>query len=155
MNIEKAKQIYDTLNEALDQRGWKYDADPEHLAIRTGVIGDDFPIGIYFIVDPKRDCVTFRTTNITEFTSEQLLEAAVATCSANNGLVFGHFTLDVTDGSFYYSYSDSYEGCEVTPSFFQNMISIAVATVDHYNDRFIMLQKGALTLKKFLEMDNK
>ena len=153
MNVKKAQQIYDTLIEALDERKWKYNADPNDLTVQTGVIGDDFPISILFVVDPKRDCVTFRTGNIITFDAEQILEAAVATCSANDGLVFGHFILDISDGSFYYSYSDSYEGCEVTPSFFQNMIGYAVSTVDHYNDRFIMLQKGKISLKQFLELD--
>lgn len=152
MDLKKAKQVFDTLVETLDERKWSYEAYPEELTVKTAVVGEDFPIGILFIVDPKRNCVTFRSNPITHFSSDQLSDAALAACTANNELDFGQFSLDTKNGALYYQYSDSYKGCEVSTEFFQSMICYAVDVVDNYNDRFVMLQMGNLSLKQFLEL---
>lgn len=151
--LQKAKIIFKTMVQALKKADWKFDEHEDDLVIVSGYTGDDFPIRYIMCVDPKRDCVTFRSDNIVTFPENLRIEGALATCVANCGMVFGHFDYDIDDGKLVYTMSDSYADCDVGDEFFMRMMGTAVSTVDHYNDKFMMLAKGIIDIKKFIDAD--
>ena len=105
-------------------------------------------------MDPVRECLTFYTNKFAFFADDKLVDAAYATVVANHGLVFGHFDLDLSDGSITYTMSDSYKDSELGEGFFLFMLSAALPITDRYNDKFFMLSKGMIDLKKFIELES-
>ena len=149
----KARQVYATMIKALNKAEWHFEEHEEDLTIVSGYTGDDFPIKYIMRVDPKRDCVSFRSAPFVTFPEDKRIDGAVATCVANCGMVFGHFDYDINDGEICYVMSDSYLDCEVGVEFFMDMMATAVTTSDRYNDRFMMLAKGLIDIQKFIELE--
>ena len=151
--LERAVNVYQRFVATLREKGWNFDAKDDDLVIVSSYQGDDFPINFIFHVDPDRECITFCSEKFAKFPDDKLSDAAYATAVANHGMTFGHFDLDLSDGSVFYAWSDSYIDSELGDGYFIFLLSIALSTVDRYNDRFIMLAKGLIDLRKFIEID--
>jgi len=152
-SMSKAKLVYNQLKAALDKKNWKYNAVEEDLVIVSDYIGDDFPIQFLFRVDEKRECLSFHTSEFATFEKKDYLDGALAVSVANHGMVFGHFDFNIAKGTICYSMSNSFVGADLSEDFFLAMLATAVSTVDHYNDRFIMLSKGLIDFQKFVSLE--
>ena len=151
--MAKAKEVYDRLVAALRAKEWEFTPHEEDLVIVSGCTGDDFPIQFLFKADAGRECLSFHTNKFVKFEDDKLLDAAYAVAVANHGMVFGHFDLNLNDGSIIYTMSNSFVDADLGGGFFFDMLMTAVNTTDKYNDRFIMLSKGMIDLKKFIELE--
>ena len=149
----KAKAVYQQLKDALDKREWEYHAVDEDLVIVSDYTGEDFPIQFIFRVDEERQCLTFHTSEFATFEQKDYLDATLAICVANRGMVFGHFDFNMTKGTISYTMSNSFVDSELGEAFFLAMLATAVSTVDRYNDRFIMLSKGLIDFKQFVSLE--
>ncbi len=152
-NLIKGMQIYQQMVAALRAKKWEFEEHEKDLLIVSGCVGEDFPIQFLFRVDPERSSISFHTAKFATFSEDKLVDAAYATIVANHGLPFGVFDLDLTDGSIFYTMTSSYEGAEYSEDFFTNMLATAISTTDKYNDKFIMLSKGMIDLKQFIESE--
>ena len=153
LDLQKAKSVYYSLIDMLDTRNWKYERHDDDLVIRSGIKGEDLPIEFIVYVKPKNQVVQFISTLPFNIPEDKRVEAAIAVCVANYGLVDGSFDYDVNDGEIRYrltsSYRDSYLGADL----FEYMIMCAASTVDDYNDRFFMLSKGMIDIEGFMNME--
>ena len=153
LDLQKAKSVYYSLIDMLDTRNWKYERHDDDLVIRSGIKGEDLPIEFIVYVKPKNQVVQFISTLPFNIPEDKRVEAAIAVCVANYGLVDGSFDYDVNDGEIRYrltsSYRDSYLGADL----FEYMIMCAASTVDDYNDRFFMLSKGMINIEDFMNME--
>ena len=82
------------------------------------------------------------------------MEAAIAVCVANYGLVNGCFDYDLNDGEIRFRMVQSYRDSIIGNEVYNYMLIVGANTVDKYNDRFLMLFKGMLDLEKFVELEN-
>ncbi|MBO5788919.1 MAG: YbjN domain-containing protein [Clostridia bacterium] len=152
--LKKAQEVYQTLCDALEARQWSYDKDtenPEKLYVRFTVNGEDIPMRLTLFVDANRELVrlmSFMPFNIPEDKREIL---AIATCEANYKMADGGFDMDLDDGAILFRMNASYRSSLVSESMMQYMISCTCSTVDRYNDLFLMLGKGAITLSQFMQ----
>ena len=153
MEQGKAKRIYDTMVKALNAKEWHFDEKPEDLTIVSGYTGDDLPIRFIIHIDEKREAIRFLSPMPFTFPEDKRIDAAVAVCVANDGMVNGSFDLDLDDGQVSFRLTTSYCGCEIGEDFFMDMMGTALTTADHYNDRFFALAKGLITLQKFIEQE--
>ena len=153
LDLQKAKSVYYSLIDMLDTRNWKYERHDDDLVIRSGIKGEDLPIEFIVYVKPKNQVVQFISSLPFNIPEDKRVEAAIAVCVANYGLVDGSFDYDVNDGEIRYrltsSYRDSYLGADL----FEYMIMCAASTVDDYNDRFFMLSKGMISIEDFMNME--
>ena len=153
LDLQKAKSVYYSLIDMLDTRNWKYERHDDDLVIRSGIKGEDLPIEFIVYVKHKNQVVQFISTLPFNIPEDKRVEAAIAVCVANYGLVDGSFDYDVNDGEIRYrltsSYRDSYLGADL----FEYMIMCAASTVDNYNDRFFMLSKGMISIEDFMNME--
>lgn len=152
--LMKAKKVYNNMVAALRAQKWNFEPHDDDLVIVSGYTGDDFPIQFLFRVDAKRECITFYTSKFVTFSDDKLIDAAYAVIIANHGMVFGHFDLDLNDGSVVYTMSNSFADSDLGEGFFMDMLATAVTTADRYNDKFLMLSKGMIDLKKFIELES-
>ena len=154
MNMQKAKEVFGTLVNMLDNRGWKYEKHEEDLVIKSGVKGDDLPVEFIVLVNPRNEVVQFYSAMPFNVPEDKRLDAALAVCVANYGLVDGSFDYDLSDGEIRFRLTCSYRESTLSEELFEYMIMVSASTVDQYNDKFFMLAKGMMTVQQFIEQEN-
>lgn len=150
----KAQKVYKTMVKALKARNWHFEEREQDLAIVSNYTGDDLTVNFYIKVDPEREVIQYISPLPFKMDESKRVDAAVAVCVANYGLVNGSFDLDINDGEIRYRLTSSYCDSEMGEEFFYDMMAIAVLTTDKYNDRFMMLNKGLMTLQQFIDLRN-
>ncbi len=138
---------------ALNDREWKFEEHANELYIISGYQGEDIPVRFMIRVDAEHEVVQFVSPMPFDISEEQRINVAVAVCVANYGLVNGSFDFDINDGELRFRLTTSYCDCQIGDGFFMDMIATAVNTIDRYNDRFMMLSKGEMSLPEFIERD--
>ena len=154
MEMQQAKQVFESLVDMLDTRNWKYEKFEDDLVVRSGIKGDDLPIEFIMFVKPKNQVVQFISKLPFSVPEDKRVDAAVAVSVANYGLVDGSFDYDISDGEIRYRLTSSYRESLLGADLFEYMIMCAASTVDDYNDRFFMLAKGMIDVEKFIELEN-
>lgn len=151
IKMERAKKVYATLCEALDARNWKYEKVDDDLLVHFSVNGDDLPIQYIIFVDVDRQLIRLLSHMSFDMSEDKRIDGAIATCHATYGLRDGSFDYDLSDGKIVYRMTSAFLDNEVPVSVIQYMIDFTGAVVDKYNDKFFALNKGFLTIEKFLE----
>ncbi len=154
VNMVKAKETYDLLCKMLDNKNWHYDKHDEDLLIKSSVKGDDFPIDFIMRVNPRNQLVSFLSWLPFKADESKRIDIALATCVANYGLADGSFDYNLADGSIMFRLTSSYRESIISEDLLEYMLIIASTTVDKYNDKFFMIQKGMMTIQQFIESEN-
>ena len=148
--MANAQQVYETLCKALDRRGWKYGKDEEKLLVHFGVRGDDIPMNFIIVVDAERQLVRLMSPLPFKMSEEKRMEGAIATCAATYGMADGSFDYDLSNGEIVFRMTASIRESQLGDGLFQYMISCACAMADKYNDQFLALDKGIMSIADFL-----
>lgn len=151
IKMERAKKVYATLCEALDERNWKYEKVDDELLVHFTVNGDDLPMQYIIFADVDRQLLRLLSPLPFDMAEDKRIDGAIATCHATYGLRDGSFDYDLSDGKIVYRMTSAFLDNEVPVSVIQYMIDFTGAVVDKYNDKFFALNKGFLTIEKFLE----
>ncbi len=153
-NMKAAQNVYETICQMFDDMDFKYERHDEDLVISCTVRGDDFPMEILFLVYADREIVQLLSPMPYHINEDKRVDAAIAVAVANYGLINGAFDYDMSDGEIRFratqAFMDSILGKEV----FRYMLAAASNSIDKYNDRFFMLNKGMMTVEQFIEMEN-
>lgn len=147
----KAEKVYKTMVKALKAKNWKFAEHENDLTIVSSYTGEDIPITYLMRVDSEREVVQYLSPLPFKIEESKRIDAAVAVCVANYGLVNGSFDFDITDGEIRYRLTTSFCDSELGEGFFYDMMATAVITTDNYNDKFMMLNKGLITLQQFID----
>ena len=151
--VENAIRVYNKLCEAIDNREWKYERDDERLFVKFTVNGDDIPMDFIIVTDIKRQLIRLVSFLPFKFPEDKRVEGAIATCAATYGLADGSFDFDISDGSVAFRLTASFRESEIGEKLLQYMISCACAMVDKYNDKFLLLCKGIMSISDFMESE--
>lgn len=154
MNMQKAKQVFNTLVQMLDTRDWHYEKFEDDLVIKSGIKGEDLPIEFIMLVNPKQEIVQFRSRLPFNMPEDKRIDGAIAVCVANYGLRDGSFDYDISDGEITFRLTSSYRESVLGEDLFEYMIYVSAGTIDNYNDKFFMIAKGMLTIQQFMEQEN-
>ena len=152
--MQKAKEIFDALVDMLDTRDWKYEKFEEDLVIKSGIKGEDLPIEFIVVVKPKNQVVQLLSRLPFQIPEEKRVDAAIAICVANNGLVDGSFDYDISDGDITFRLTTSYRESTLGADLFEYMILVSAGTIDDYNDKFFMIAKDMMSIQQFIEKEN-
>lgn len=145
------KKVYETLCSALDARGWKYGKEEEKLLVHFGVNGDDVPLNFIIVVDAERQVLRVLSPLPFNMNEDKRMEGAIATNVANYGFADGGFDYDLSNGRIVFRASCAFHGSEIGTGAVQYLIELTCAMVDKYNDQFLALNKGMLSLQDFIE----
>lgn len=153
MNDEKylAQQVYQTLCDALDRRGWNYGKEEDKLLVHFGVNGDDISMNFILIVDEERQLIRLLSQLPFKMCEDKRMDGALATCIVTNRLVDGSFDYDLSDGTIVFRMAASFRESVIGEGLFQYMIDCACSTIDEYNDKFLALDKGLMEIVSFAE----
>ena len=149
-----AKKVYEILCAALDERKWEYDKDEEKNLVYFPVNGENMPLQFLIFVDEERQLVRVLSQLPFHIGEDKRMEAAIAVCVANYGMVDGSFDYDISEGSIIFRMCASYLDSEVTTGLMQYLIQCACVSVDNYNHRFLALNKGVISLEEFIEKES-
>ncbi len=153
VNMTKAKEVYRTLLKMLDAKKFKYERHDEDLLIKSGIRGEDLPVEFIMVVIPKNEVVQFISPMPFNIAEDKRVEAAVAVAIANYGLINGSFDFDLSDGEIRFRLTTSYRDSTLGKDLFEYMMMVGASTVDNYNDKFLMLSKGIITVEQFMEQE--
>lgn len=148
--LERAQKVYETLCATLDKHEWHYQKNEERLSIECGAQGEDLPMEITIRVDAERQLIMLLSHLPFIISEDKRLDVAIATSIANNGLVDGSFDFDITDGHMFFRMTSSFIESDIGSELFTYMLMVSCHTIDEYNDRFLMLGKGMMSIQDFI-----
>ena len=146
-----AKTVYQDLCATLDRRNWTYKRHDDDLVVTFGVSGEDLPMDFVLAVDADRQLL--RVFSRMPFTApeDKRMEMAIATCVATYGLADGSFDFNIKDGSITFRMTASFRESKIGEGLFQYLIDCSCAMVDVFNDKFLGICKGFLSLQDFIK----
>lgn len=153
-NMKAALNVYETICQMFDDMDFKYDRHDEDMVVTCTVRGEDFPMEILFFVHADREIVQLLSPLPFHINEDKRMDAAVAVAVANYGLVNGSFDYDMSDGEIRFRATQAYMDSILGKEIFRYMLAAVTSSVDKYNDRFFMLNKGMMTVEQFIEMEN-
>lgn len=148
--LKTAKVVYETLCETLDERNWKYTRHDDDLVVSFGVSGDDLPMNMIMICDADYQLVRLLSPLSFKIPDDHRVELALATCHVNFKLADGSFDMDLGDGEILFRLTSSFRESLISKDMLNYMINVSCATIDEYNDKFLMISKGALSIQDFM-----
>jgi len=148
--LEQAKSVFATLCQTLDHEEWKFKKNEEKLSVECGARGEDLPIDISINVDADRMLVLLISHIPFVIQEDKRLDVAIAVSAINNMLVDGCFDYDVTSGHMFFRMTNSFIESKLSEDVFTYMLYCSCKTIDEYNDKFLMLGKGMLSIEQFL-----
>lgn len=152
-DMVSAKKVYDSLCSVMDGRGWTYKKEEEEWIIRFGVRGEDMVMDFVILVDAERQLIRVLSPLSFNMTESKRMDGAIATCVASYGMANGSFDYDITDGSIAFRMTASYRDSIIGDGMLQYMIDCSCAMVDRYNDKFLAINVGLLSISDFIESE--
>lgn len=150
-DLKQAKAVYATLCEMLNELNWHFKKDEEQLMIECGAQGDDLPIELRIEVDAKRSLIVLLSQMPFAVAEEKRTALAIAVSQANNGLADGNFDYSYLTGRIIFRLTSSYLDSLIGKELFNYMLMCACATIDEYNDKFLMVAKSDMSIEEILE----
>ena len=151
--MKLAQSVYDTICRMLDDKGFSYKKFEDDLVIATKVNGEDIPIDILIFVHAKQQVVRILSPMPFDVPEEKRIDMAVAVNVANFGIVDGSFDYNIADGNIRFRITASYRDSILSKNVFEYMFMTCAVTTDDYNDKFMMLAKGMISLEQFLKAE--
>jgi hypothetical protein len=105
------------------------------------------------IVDANRQLVRLLSMLNFKFPEDKRVEGAIATTVASYGMVDGSFDFDLNDGSVIFRMTASYRESRLGQGLFAYLIDCACFTVDRYNEKFLAVSKGMLSIQDFIAQE--
>lgn len=153
--LQNAENVFNSICNMLNNINFKYETSrrEEDYVISCTVNGDDIPMRMLIIVRPEREIVSLLSPMPFMTPEDKRVEMAMAVAVANYGIIDGSFDYDLNDGEIRFRLTASYIESLLGEELFKYMLFVSANTVDRYNDRFMMLAKGAMTLDQFVQAD--
>lgn len=149
--LEQAKAEFNTLCRTLDNENWKYKKKEEELTIECGARGDDLPMDLVFRVNADKRLVTLFSHLPFAIQDDKRLDLAIGISALNNVLVDGCFDYDIKSGHIFFRMTNSFVDSTLGEEVYGYMLYCACRTIDDYNDKFLMLAKGMMSMEQFLK----
>ncbi len=149
-NLEQSKIAFNTLCKALEHNDWSYDKDEKELKIECKARGDDLPMDIRICIYPDNMVIALYSNMPFVIQEDKRLETAIAVSAVNNNLVDGSFDFNIANGNLLFRLTSSFRESTVSEEVFSYMLHCSCITIDEYNDKFLMLSKGIVSIEKFI-----
>lgn len=149
-NIVQAKAAFNTLCQALENHDWKYSKDEENLSIECGAQGEDLPMNLTVRINSEKQIVLLLSHLPFVIEEEKRLDVAIAVSAANNAIVDGSFDYDISDGHMFFRMTNCFIESQLSEEVFSYMLFCSSHTIDEFNDKFLMISKGMLSIEQFL-----
>ena len=149
-----ARRTFATLCQALDNIKWKYDADWDKLVVLTSARGEDLSMKLRFVVSEEKKVMYVKSPM--PFDSPEGAREIIgkAVNIANFSMLNGCFEYDHTDGWLAFRIVIPFENSILSEEVCRYMIMLTCQMVDRFNDKFLSVAKGNMTLESFEKFAN-
>ena len=147
---QRAQRVFAQLCEALDKREWEYTAKEADLVLHLSVNTQDTLVEMLLAVEADKSIIHVISPVCRKTDAEKKGELALAAAYANYGTVDGKYEYDMLKNALFYTVASCYEGCTLGDGFFYHLIDWTCSAAVHYNDRFLALNKGYITVEEFI-----
>ena len=72
---------------------------------------------------------------------------------ANYNFIDGSFDYNIKNGNILFRMTQSYIGMPLSSDVHDYMLHILTSTVDEYNDKFMKIAEGTMTIEEFIQSD--
>lgn len=154
--IENMRQNAEILRSMLDRRKLKYTVEEKTEArthIRIRFSGEDIPLTLHIILRTDKQIASVFSVMPFRIEEARRSDAAIAVAAANHGLIDGSFDLNPDTGEIRFRLTSCFLGSVLSEPLFSYLMFVSAETVDRYNDRFLALNSGDMTLEQFLAAD--
>ena len=145
--------VYDTICKMFDDMNYHYEKKEAELVINCKVQGDDIPMDIIFVVLADRQIVQLISPMPFRVAEDKRVDVALAATMVNDRLVDGSFDFNLNNGRIAFRLTASYIESILGKELFEYMLMVSATTIDAYNDKFLMIAKGMLSLEQFAEKE--
>ena len=152
IKLKQAKAVFKTLCEMLDEKGWNYQKDEDGFLIQCGAQGEDLPMDIRIEVDAERMLVILLSQMPYAIPENRRTELAVAVSAANYGMVDGSFDYNYLNGKIIFRLTSCYRDSLIGKEMLAYMLYCSCATIDNYNDKFLMVAKSDMSYEEILKV---
>ena len=150
---KKALNVYEQMCTMLDNKGFKYTRHDDDLVISCTVRGEDIPMDMLIFVHEEQQLVRILSPMPFDVPEDKRFDMAVAVCVANYGIIDGSSDYDLSDGDLRFRLTSSFRESILSEDLLEYMFMVSAVTTDRYNDKFMMLAKGMMSIEQFIEQD--
>jgi len=146
--------VFNTICKMFDDQGYHYEKHEDDLVITCQVRGEDLPMDILFAVRDDRQIVQLLSPMPFTVPEDKRIDIALAITVINDRLVDGSFDFNMANGKISFRQTASYIESILGKELFEYMLMVSAATIDEYNDKFLMIAKGMISFEQFLESES-
>ncbi len=151
----KERKIFEGYCAYMEKTGFSYRKfeNEEEFAISMYTVDkNDIPITLIIRIPYGAERIMYLAQMPGTMEKSKILDGAVATCMVNDVIAVGNFDYDVMKGNTFFRYGYcTYGGIMLDEEAFAGLTRIIVLTIELYNEKFLMLADGRLTLEEFFE----
>jgi len=151
-----AKKNADILISMLEHKRLKYTViqqDDRLTHVRITFTGEDLPMTLHLMIRADRQIVSVLSAMPFCMDADKRRDAAIAVTAANHGLIDGSFDLNLSTGEIRFRLTTAFMQATLSEELFSYLMYVSAETIDRYNDRFMDLNTGKLSLEAFLAAD--
>ncbi len=159
-DYEEGAKIFSKLCDYFTRKELEYhilDTQEEGISVLTACLsGDDLPMDIAMAVNACDNLLIFTSLLPVTFDKAKIKDGALAVCMVNNDLNDGHFDLNVDSGEISFRLCNRWTDSNVGDDIFAYLLQMGGSCVDVYNDKFLLLSKGMISIEdldKFINGD--
>ncbi len=149
--LTPAEAAYKAVCEAVNTSNYINSKNESDLRVFLSVNGEDIPIEMFITVDEDSELVRLESVLPCRMGLERRAEGAVAACVANYNLADGNFDYDFRGGYITFRMTSTFKDRVISKYLIQYLIYFAKAAVDRYNDQFLALERGHISISQFIE----
>ena len=149
--LKNAQAVYGIICKALDDMGWKYKKEEEQLIVRFSATGNDLSTSFVIMADINRQLIRLMGYLPFEMSQDKRAEGSIATNFANYKFADGSFDYNLSTGAIYWRMTASFLESLIGTELVQYMIRCSCSTIDKYNDEFLAISTGQLSLADFID----
>ena len=150
-NSQQAQSTFEALCFALTKLEWDYNKNLSELQITTTVWGDDIPMEIVVTTESEKQRVILSSVIPVEVADNREADIALALSMINTNLAYGSFKYNIAQKKIYFQLVSRFDGCEMSTSVFEQILTHSVKIIDNYNDKLLLLADNLMTLDEFTE----
>lgn len=154
--MEHSRKNFNVLIAMLEQKQLKYVIEEnrqDFAHVRIRFTGEDLPMDLHLLFRPERQMVSLYSPMPFTVPAGRNGDMAIAVAATNHGLADGSFDFDYNAGALRFRLTAAFMETTLSAALFEYMIYVAADTIDRYNDRFLALSDGSITLMDFLHFD--
>ena len=151
-DMKKAISVFNALCSYLKKNDLSFDADEETLSVSLGFYTNDISVDFIINVDAQRQIFYVNSTLPFKMSKGNIKDGAVATSCVNESLLAGSFDFDVDTGSIRFRMVNCFKESLISEDVFDYALHVSLNTIDEFNDKFLLLEEGKLSVNDFFDL---